>query len=87
MKLVNIRESLLEIDRATDCQYDLTSLYESCKLKDEDKQQLVQYIEAHEEPAEMGKFLATKCEGVTEKLGDDDLVDIDKFLSELNDGE
>ena len=87
MKLVNIRESLLEIDRATDCQYDLTSLYESCKLKDEDKQQLVQYIEAHEEPAEMGKFLATKCEGITEKLGDDDLVDIDKFLSELNDGE
>ena len=87
MKLVNIRESLLEIDRATDCQYDLTSLYESCKLEDEDKKQLVQYIEAHEEPAEMGKFLATKCEGLTEKLGDDDVVDIDKFLSELNDGE
>lgn len=87
MKRVNIRESLLEIDRATDCQYDLTSLYEACKLDDEDKKKMVQYIEAHEEPAEMGKFLATKCEGLTEKLGDDDVVDIDKFLSELNDGE
>ncbi len=87
MKRVNIRESLLEIDRATDCQYDLTSLYEACKLDDEDKKKMVQYIEAHEEPAEMGKFLATKCEGLVEQLvDDDDVTDIDKFLKELNDG-
>ena len=45
MSLLNIRESLLKMDRETDCKYDLTSLYESCRLDEKKKQELVQVLD------------------------------------------
>lgn len=85
MKQINIREALLELDRKTDARYDLTTLYEACKLDDEDKQQLVKYIDAYDHPATINKFLSSKCDAITEALGDDDVSDM-KIIDEINDG-
>lgn len=85
MKQINIREALLELDRKTDARYDLTTLYEACKLDDDDKQQLVKYIDAYDHPATINKFLSSKCDAITEALGDDDVSDM-KLIDEINDG-
>ena len=85
MKQINIREALLELDRKTDARYDLTTLYEACKLDDDDKQKLVKYIDAYDHPATINKFLSSKCDAITEALGDDDVSDM-KLIDEINDG-
>ena len=85
MKQINIREALLELDRKTDARYDLTTLYEACKLDDDDKQKLVKYIDAYDHPATINKFLSSKCDAITEALGDDDVSDM-KIIDEINDG-
>ena len=55
-----IRKTLLEMDKATDCKYDLTSLYEACKWdKKEDKDQLVKYI-GNADPKKMNDFLSNQ---------------------------
>lgn len=86
MKNINIREALLELDKRTSCQYDLTTLYEACKLNDEDKNQLVKYIDAYDHPSVIGGFLASKCEALSEELGDDDVSDL-KLIDDINCGE
>lgn len=85
MKIINIREALLELDKRTSCQYDLTTLYEACKLNDEDKNQLVKYIDAYDHPSVIGGFLASKCEALSEELGDDDVSDL-KLIDDINCG-
>lgn len=90
MKKVNIREALLKLDRDSCCQYDLTTLYESAKLKDEDKVKLVQYIDAYEHPSVIGGFLESKCQGMNESFYDDDVSDIasaEKIIKEINENE
>ena len=82
MKQINIREALLELDRKTDARYDLTTLYEACKLDDDDKQKLVKYIDAYDHPATINKFLSSKCDAITEALGDDDVSDM-KIIDEI----
>lgn len=86
MKNINIREALLELDKRTSCQYDLTTLYEACKLDDNDKNQLVKYIDAYDHPSVIGGFLASKCEALSEELGDDDVSDL-KVIDDINCGE
>ena len=86
MKIINIREALLELDKRTACQYDLTTLYEACKLNDEDRNQLVKYIDAYDHPSVIGGFLASKCEALSEELGDDDVSDL-KLIDDINCGE
>lgn len=85
MKRINIREALLELDRKTDCRYDLTTLYEACKLDDDDKNKLVKYIDAYDHPATINKFLTSKCDAISEGLADDDVSDM-KIVDEINDG-
>lgn len=90
MKKINIREALLKLDRDSCCRYDLTSLYEACRLDDEDKCQLVKYIDAYEHPSVIGGFLEAKCKDVTENYGDDDVADIkgaEDVIKEINDQE
>ena len=72
MKRINIRESLLQFDKDTSCQYDLTSLYEACALDEEDKKKLVQYIDAKDIDA-TNKLLTTRAteQGFMENLADD----------------
>lgn len=87
MKHINIREALLTIDKNTDCQYDLTSLYEACKLNDEDKKQLVKYIDGVADPEVINGFLATKCDAISEELDDDDVSDMKGIIDDINCGE
>lgn len=61
MKVINIREALLQIDRDTDNKYDLTSLYESCKLSEEDKKDLVQMLSGPATPQDIGALINGKC--------------------------
>jgi hypothetical protein len=72
MKRINIRESLLNMDRETDCRYDLTSLYESVKLDDEKKKQLCQYIDKVDIDA-TNRFLSNEAssQGLMENASDD----------------
>ena len=72
MKRINIRESLLNMDRETDCKYDLTSLYESVKLDDEKKKQLCQYIDKVDIDA-TNRFLSNEAssQGLMENASDD----------------
>ena len=72
MKKINIRESLLQFDKDTSCQYDLTSLYEACALDEEDKKKLVQYIDAKDIDA-TNKLLTNRAteQGFMENLSDD----------------
>lgn len=72
MKRINIRESLLNMDRETDCRYDLTSLYESVKLDDEKKKQLCQYIDKVDIDA-TNRFLSNEAssQGLMENTSDD----------------
>ena len=89
MKKINIREALLNIDKRTNAQYDLTTLYEACKLSEEDKKKVVQYIDAKEPPFMIGEFLASKCDAVCESIvGDDEVseADMKKIVDDINDG-
>lgn len=90
MKKINIREALLKLDKDSCCRYDLTTLYESCKLDDEDKVKLVQYINAYEHPSIIGGFLESKCDCINESYGDDDVSSIagaEKVIKEINENE
>lgn len=90
MKKINIREALLKLDKDSCCRYDLTTLYESCKLDDEDKVKLVQYIDAYEHPSIIGGFLESKCDCINESYDDDDVSDIagaEKVVKEINENE
>lgn len=51
--LIRIRESLNKMDIDTDCKYDLVSLYESCKLTEQEKEKLVKMIYTNEDPAKI----------------------------------
>lgn len=91
MKKINILESLLELDKKSSNRYELATLYEACKLKDEDKYQLVKYINSYEHPSLIGEFLKSKCDGICESVcDDDDCTDIEclkKTVDDINDNE
>lgn len=84
MKKINILESLLELDKKSSNRYELATLYEACKLKDEDKYQLVKYINSYEHPSLIGEFLKSKCDGICESVCDDDDVDGIKLIDDIN---
>lgn len=88
MAIINIKESLLAMDKKTNCRYDLTSLYEACDLKEEDKEKLVRYIDTKEPPFMIGQFLSSKCPGVCESVEDDVTeADMKKIIDEVNEGD
>ena len=84
MKIVNIKKSLLEMDKATDCKYDLTTLYESCNLDEKKKKELVKYVDAFDIDA-TNRFLSNEAsnQGLMEEVADD-LTDeeVSKMLGE-----
>ena len=77
MKKINIRESLLNMDRDTDCRYDLTTLYEACNLDEKKKSKLIQYIDSYDIEG-TNKFLTNEASnvGLMENTSDD-LDDVD----------
>ena len=75
MSVINLRESLLKIDKETDCKYDLTSLYESYRLDEKHKKELVKMIANYDSPEALGSYLS-KVSGsgpMMENIGDDDI--------------
>lgn len=91
MKKNKILESLLALDKKSSNRYELATLYEACKLKEEDKEELVKYIDSYEHPSLIGQFLQSKCDGICEAVcDDDDVSDLKtavKFVDEINDEE
>lgn len=84
MKKINIKESLLQIDKLTDCKYDLTSLYEACRLDEKKKEKLVQYIDAYDHEG-MSKFLQNEVGGCMNESCTDDLTD-EELQNQLGEG-
>ena len=70
MKRINIKESLIRLDRETDFKYTLTDLYEACSMSDDRKKQLVQYIEDRDIPG-MSAMLSNEAGVMTENVSDD----------------
>ena len=81
MSIVNLKESLLQMDRDTDCKYDLTTLYEACNLDEKKKKQLVQFVNNYDIEA-TNNLLSNEAssqglmETVEDDLSDEELKDL-----------
>lgn len=78
MTKVNIREALNQMDKDTDCKYDLVTLYESCNLTEEDKKDIAKSIADKEDADVIYDKLVDKY-GDDLSFDDDDINDL-KFL-------
>lgn len=72
MSTINIRESLRELDDDSFCKYDLLTMYDSCPLLDEDKQEIAKLLYDKEDPEVIYQKLCTY-------FCDDDTSEIDAF--------
>ena len=59
MKKISLRESLIKIDKETDFEHNLTAMYESCSLTEDEKEKLVKYVDAYDIDS-MNKMLNNK---------------------------
>jgi hypothetical protein len=88
MSKINLRESLLKIDKDTGFKYTLTDLYEACRLTESDKGNLAQYIEDRDIPG-MSKMLSNcagvMAENVSDDISDDELNEVVGNPAELSD--
>ena len=57
---INIRESLLNIDKDTDNEYDLCTLYESLQLSDNEKRDVVKMLKSNTSPSDIYECLNNK---------------------------
>ena len=75
MSTINIRKALLEMDKNTNLQYNLTPLYESMRLSEDKKNELVKYLDNYDIDA-TNKLLSNEfqAQGLAESV-DDDLSD------------
>lgn len=80
MTKVNIREALNQMDKDTDCKYDLVTLYESCLLTEEDKKDIAKSIADKEDADVIYDKLVDKY-GDDVSVDDDDINDL-KFINE-----
>lgn len=78
MTKVNIREALNQMDKDTDCKYDLVTLYESCNLTEEDKKDIAKSIADKEDADVIYDKLVDKY-GDDLSFDDDNINDL-KFL-------
>lgn len=72
MSTINIRESLRQLDDDSFCKYDLLTMYDSCPLLDEDKQEIAKLLYDKEDPEVIYQKLCTY-------FCDDDTSEIDAF--------
>ena len=84
-KIINLKESLLSMDKDTDCRYDLTSLYEACNLDDKKKRDLAKYITAYDIEG-TNKFLSNEAssKGLMENTTDD--LSDEEFEAQVTEG-
>lgn len=76
MSKINIRESLKHMDEDTFCKYDLTTMYDSCVLDDEDKKVLAKMLYDKEDPEVIYQKLCMYFD-------DDQVADIDSYLMDV----
>lgn len=76
MSKINIRESLKHMDEDTFCRYDLTTMYDSCVLDDEDKKVLAKMLYDKEDPEVIYQKLCMYFD-------DDQVADIDSYLMDV----
>lgn len=80
---MNLKESLLRMDRKTDFKYELVDLYESCRnLTEDDKKKLAQYVDGYD--VKRANELLTNRAGVPTDAGPDD-VDVSPTVEGLDD--
>ena len=80
---MNLKESLLQMDRKTDFKYELVDLYESCgNLTEDDKKKLAQYVDGYD--VKRANALLTNRAGVPTDAGPDD-VDVAPTVEGLDD--
>ena len=72
MSTINIRESLRQLDDDSFCKYDLLTMYDSCPLLDEDKQEIAKLLYDKEDSEVIYQKLCTY-------FCDDDTSEIDAF--------
>ena len=88
MGKINLRESLLKLDKDTGFKYTLTDLYEACVLTESDKGKLAQYIDGKDIPG-MSKMLSScagvMAENVSDDISDDELNEVMGNPAELSD--
>ena len=84
-KIINLKESLLSMDKDTDCRYDLTNLYEACNLDDKKKRDLAKYITAYDIEG-TNKFLSNEASsmGLMENTTDD--LSDEEFEAQVTEG-
>lgn len=70
MSTINIRQELLNIDKETYNEYDLTTLYESLNLSVSKKKKLVEHIVNHKSPKELQSFMLGKPLGTRKQLNE-----------------
>lgn len=74
----SIRRILLEMDKRTSGEYDLTTLFEACNLSDEDKKKAVRYIDAYDTEG-LSNMLKNKLPGSDKICADDDCTGLESF--------
>ena len=75
MKKINLKESLKKMDIDSDFQFHLTELYEACKLDDEKKKKLVQYIDGYDIEGTNKLLSNTAASQGLMEMCEDDLTD------------
>lgn len=75
MTKVNIREALNQMDKDTNCKYDLVTLYEGYNFNDEEKKEIAKMISDNEDAEVIYDRLSDKF-GKDVDFDDDDVSDI-----------
>lgn len=88
MTKVNIREALNQMDKDTNCKYDLVTLYEGYNFNDEEKKEIAKMISDDKSPEEIYDKLVDKFSDSVTTTDDDDISDIkESFGDDLIDSQ
>ena len=88
MTKVNIREALNQMDKDTNCKYDLVTLYEGYNFNDEEKKEIAKMISDDKSPEDIYDKLVDKFSDSVTTTDDDDISDIkESFGDDLIDSQ
>ena len=79
MAKINIKESLLNLDKETYCKYDLTTMYENCNITEKDKEKLAKMLSENVSTEKVHNYLLERFIQDKNKFVDD-LQECDKLF-------
>lgn len=79
MAKINIKESLLNLDKETYCKYDLTTMYENCNVTEQDKEKLAKMLSENVSTEKVHNYLLERFIQDKNKFVDD-LQECDKLF-------